>query len=1151
MKWNKEQEAVIRHRSGHLLVSAAAGSGKTAVLVARIVNLLTDKETPRYIDRLLVVTFTRAAAKEMRDRIREALAEALAANPGDRHLTENLNRMSKAQICTIDSFCNALVREFYTDLDVEPDFRILAQEEEAILQNEVMEAVLEEACAASDEDVFDLLSIMTDGKKDDALVDVLRRIYDFSRSYDNPDAWMARAVTLHDLPEELTAYKPLRAYQTHLAALAEAALADFSAAMAACGHDPGMTKILEYLDAWTERMKLRRDMDCFAMQRAFEEDGTFRFPSHRSLTVDGQKVLVDPDRKARVKAIYDRAYAYVKMLKADLSILQREELICQAEAQHRRMATVRRILERFHALLTDEKRRRNAYSFNDVAHMAMYLLVDAETGERTDTARQVAMRFDEIYIDEYQDGNYLQEHLLTAVSGCDDNRRNMVMVGDIKQSIYRFRHAQPEIFNGKYHDYDRPDSPDTLVQLGKNYRSRANILADTNQVFEEIMDAQVGDITYDEHHRLNMGAVPMPEGVPEAVNERHFIIARGAAHEAEATLVANRIRHLVDDGYEIFDRKTGGMRPVRYRDIVILRRSMSTGDVFARVLQDAGIPVFMESKSGFYQSKEIRFITDLLKVIDNPFIDISLCAIIYSDFVGLSSDDLVRLRAVQTEEERVSLYGQIHRYVEEYDDTAAKKLRRFLETLNRLQRRNHFLSIFELLHEIYECLPVKDYFTMLPGGTRRRANLDYIDVIAEDYEKGGNNTITGFLAYLDQVGRYRLDIGEIAVQNEQDDVVRIMTIHKSKGLEFPVVILSGTGGRMQDDKDRVVMNINYGAAMDDYDTTHRTFRDGIVKNILQTMNRKERIGEELRLLYVAMTRAENLLIITGVVTEKRATALQEHEGGATYGGLFGASSMTDFLTMAGPFGRTMYYAVDDISEPMAVRDDTVVAETDPETRRRFLTRIRAALHFDYPTPDAAVKKKRSVSEMKPVPEDDKPIREADEEEKFLYHGLGAEYGTAVHRIMQRIDFQSPERALASMVKRENKDLKRPLRLSDLQAFFETELYRRAAAADARGALFREEKFLARLPDGGILRGMIDAYFIEEDGIVLYDYKTDNRTDAAYFTEHYAYQMAWYRESLERIYNMKVKETWIYSFRMRCAIPVCLDKEKVMVYPKSK
>ncbi len=1035
VKWTEKQQQVIDSRNRNLLVSAAAGSGKTAVLVERIIRMISEGEHPLNIDQLLVMTFTNAAAAEMRERVGAAVDKLLTVCPDDEHLWLQGALIPQAQITTIDSFCLNLIRNHYSSLEIDPAFRIGDEGELALMRADVMKEMLERHYQEGGEDFAAFVEQFGRGKSDAGIEDVILQAWQFSQSHPWPMEWVAacreelREETLEQIEQSPWMQFILRDVQLQMEEL-EIQLGE---AIDTCREENGPLAYEPMLVNDRRQIRAVREAAGKGTYRGlYEELGNISFGRLAAI----RSKEVDQEKKAYVSACRDRAKKAVAKCQENYGVQSPEEMVEAVRGTAGVISTLLDLTEDFDRCYREKKRDRNVLDFNDLEHLALEVLMEPVPGEEavntkepadepsrhvpfrpvkrrpTAVADELARQFEEILVDEYQDSNNVQETLITSISRERWGKPNVFMVGDVKQSIYRFRLARPELFMDKYERYSVSESLHQKIELHQNFRSRATVLDSVNDVFYKIMTRALGGIRYTEETALHPGAQFAP-GERTGTPTELLLVDTGAdalkqldeeamdytAKELEARMAAIRIRELMDpeNGLMVWDKGAEEYRPVRLGDMVILLRSLSGwSEVFVNVLMNEGIPAYAQTKTGYFNTVEVETVLSLLAVVDNPMQDIPLAAVMRSPMVSMTDEEMAWLvaaykRAPEKGQDR-GVYGAFMHWKEnggEGVDAPEEAVRSIgeklacLETLlEGLRRDARYLPVHQLLYRAFEASGYYDYVSAMPAGETRRANLDMLVEKAIAYEATSYKGLFHFIRYIEKLKKYDTDFGEANVAGEQADTVRIMSIHKSKGLEFPVVFLAGMGKRFnkQDAYGAVLLDADLGLAADYLDLKQRLKMPTLKKQALKRRMELESMGEELRVLYVAMTRAKEKLIMTatdrslGSKLEKWAQ-VPLADGAIPYTILSAAGSFLDWLLMSACDGTIQKRQIPltglvgmeirrqasrqvSREELLNLNTDTVY---DPEAARQ----LADALNYRYPYGgDTGLYAMLSVSELK-------------------------------------------------------------------------------------------------------------------------------------------------------------------------------------------
>lgn len=891
-KWTPAQKSAIDTRDCNVLVSAAAGSGKTAVLVERIISMITAPDKNIDIDRLVVVTFTKAAAAQMKDKIRKALDSMLDENPGDVNLLRQITLLNNAQITTIDSFCLWIIRNHFPEVNLDPGFRIMDEGEKKLIENDVLEDVLEEFYAESDEEFFNLVDAFGMGRDDSGLVSIIDKIYRFSRSNPWIDEWFDECMLVYD--DETYDNPAIKELYDSI----KNALLDYrdkyNRLVDICSEPAGPAAYTSALQS--DLLGINEMINSQDFGELGRRIRTFSFEALSRKKDAG----ADPDIKEYVKGQRKLFKDYIGRLNDKIFLKDDEGIFADMQGAGIQIRTLLKVAKVYAKRVSEVKREKGIIDFNDMEHLALSILVKKEDGKLvyTETADKLANRFEEILIDEYQDSNQLQEVILNAVSKTrlSGENNNIYMVGDVKQSIYKFRLACPELFIEKYDTYGETGD-NVRIELQKNFRSRENVLECANDVFSHIMNKNFSGIGYDESVRLNAG-FPYPEysdsNYGDEANKSTDVILISSENEEEATtreLEADRLAKLIEgivaSGINVYDSDENIYRPAEYRDIVILTRSVTGwADTFADALMDRGIPAYTDSSTGYFSVREIQVILSMLTIVDNPVQEISLAAAMMSYFGGFTAAELGMVRKLGREYVDKNVHNNLYEHLKAVAllDGAGKmhgadvkqlsgKCALFLAKLTEYRDKSSVESLYDLCWEMIYDSGYYDYVGTMPAGAQRQANLNVLLERAAGYGKSSYSGLFNFLRYIERLKKFDEDFAEGAASLDNENLVRIMSIHKSKGLEFPIVILAGAHKNINfmDATAPVLVDQNLGIAVDYVDLERRTKTPTIIKGAMARRIVRESIAEEERLLYVAMTRAREKLIITGVVKDADKT----------------------------------------------------------------------------------------------------------------------------------------------------------------------------------------------------------------------------------------------------------------------------------------
>lgn len=805
VNWTKEQQDAIYEKESNILVAAAAGSGKTAVLVERIINkIIKDKID---IDKLLVVTFTNAAASEMRERVLDAIHKKLEDNPDDDNLQRQITLLNKASICTIDSFCLEVVRNNFYELDnISPNFRIADTAEIELLKQEVIEDIFEAKYEEENEDFTKLINTYTSYRDDTPLKELILKIYSYIQSNPFPEKWLHEKIEMFNLKDELGIDFANTPWGEELLKEINDELIDSLTSLETVSNSLYCEPELEKF--W---QTIRNDIDMLQTLKNNLGDWNKAYEINQNLKfVTWPRQKVDSEIKDNAKIERDE-------VKKKLFKVLDKILICDSKQANEDIYDMYQILSKLEKIILEfgkefskRKRDKNIVDFNDIEHLALNILLKEENGKiiQTEVAKRYQEKYEEIAIDEYQDSNLVQEYILNSVS----NGNNIFMVGDVKQSIYKFRQAMPELFLDKYKTYQNKEykkQEDNLkIQLFKNFRSRENILNFTNIIFQDIMSSILGDIEYNEEEYLNLGAdyseinqdlkteidiINLVEEQDSEVEEKQEDEEQERLEdvELEAKFVANKIKKLIDEKFQVWDRKKNTYRDIEYKDIVVLLRSTSNlAPLYEQEILSQDMPVFSDSSQEYLDSIEIQTIMSLLKIIDNPIQDIPLVTVLRSFIGKFSDDELVQIRLSDKYDD---FYTCMKKASIDVGKELKEKIENFLGKLESWRKEQEYLALDELIWKIYMDTGFYNYVGLMPNGNLRQANLKMLFQKAKKYENANFKGLYNFINFIDKIKLSSGDLGSAKLIGENDNVIRIMSIHKSKGLEFPVVFLSSTG----------------------------------------------------------------------------------------------------------------------------------------------------------------------------------------------------------------------------------------------------------------------------------------------------------------------------------------------------------------------
>ena len=1215
-KWTPAQKSAIDTRDCNVLVSAAAGSGKTAVLVERIISMITDPDKNIDIDRLVVVTFTKAAAAQMKDKIRKALDSMLDENPGDVNLLRQITLLNNAQITTIDSFCLWIIRNHFPEVNLDPGFRIMDEGEKKLIENDVLEDVLEEFYAEADEEFFNLVDAFGMGRDDSGLVSTIDKIYRFSRSNPWIDEWFDECMLVYD--DETYDNPAIKELYDSIKNVLLDYRDKYNRLVDICSEPAGPAAYTGALQS--DLLGINEMINSQDFGELGRKIRTFSFEALSRKKDAG----ADPDIKEYVKGQRKLFKDYIGRLNDKIFLKDDEGIFSDMQGAGIQIRTLLKVAKVYAKRVSEVKREKGIIDFNDMEHLALSILVKKEDGKLvyTETADKLANRFEEILIDEYQDSNQLQEVILNAVSKTrlSGENNNIYMVGDVKQSIYKFRLACPELFIEKYDTYGETGD-NVRIELQKNFRSRENVLECANDVFSHIMNKNFSGIGYDESVRLNAG-FPYPEysdsNYGDGANKSTDVILISSENEEEATtreLEADRLAKLIEgivaSGVNVYDADKNIYRPAEYRDIVILTRSVTGwADTFADALMDRGIPAYTDSSTGYFSVREIQVILSMLTIVDNPVQEISLAAAMMSYFGGFTAAELGMVRKLGREYVDKNVHNNLYEHLkavaviggeDKIQETDVKQLSGkcalFLAKLTLYRDKSSVEPLYDLCWEMIYDSGYYDYVGTMPAGAQRQANLNVLLERAAGYGKSSYSGLFNFLRYIERLKKFDEDFAEGAASLDNENLVRIMSIHKSKGLEFPIVILAGAHKSINfmDATAPVLVDQNLGIAVDYVDLKRRTKTLTIIKGAMARRIVRESIAEEERLLYVAMTRAREKLIITGVVKDADKT-LDKYRGRAEQLAADGMLSFADSENIKNYLDMIMPVCLMDSdklkgsfnvmvdagensesdafeSEEMSDENKKAVADKDlmsqPEVSAGYP--LLDELPEYVPDDNAAGRMKLTVSQLKAMQaEDDSEENaymdesvkaalkkeECDETNSIIPKFISGEEvklaanerGSAYHRVMECLDYSvsvnldGVKADINRMLEtgKMNKLQVKSVNPRDISTFVQSDIGKRAASAVNSGRARREQPFVFEY-EGQLIQGIIDMYFEEYGELVLIDYKTD-RVDKSTAGEQelvkrYAIQLDYYAKALAQLTGKCVKEKIIYSFALEKGIIV--------------
>lgn len=1233
-KWTDEQLQAINTRGCNLLVAAAAGSGKTAVLVERIIKIVTDKNNPVDIDRLLVVTFTNAAAAEMRERIAAAITKELERNPSSTNLQKQLTLLSRANITTMHSFCLDIIKNNFHTIDLDPSFRIGDETEGTLLKSEIIDDMFEDLYDKEDKEFLNLVEAYGGSKDDRKLKDIILDLYRFSMSGPWPEKWLkdkAEDFNINTI-SDLDNTEWVQVLKGDINMEIDSFINMYHNAIDIISSTEG---IESYLDVFNDELSLLinlKDSLSNGLTEIYNSVSKISFGRLKSIRKNN---VSNPEAQDFVKGIRDQVKKKINGLKEDIFSMSPEEMLYGIKSSYPFIKKLSDITLEFTKRFSDKKRDKNMLDFNDLEHLALKILINYEIDniEPSKVALKFREFFDEVLVDEYQDSNNVQESIINLVSRKNTDNPNVFMVGDVKQSIYRFRQAKPELFLEKYNTYSKQKgSVNRVIQLYKNFRSRREIINGVNFIFKQVMSNAVGELEYTDDEALNLGAdfkeVKELDSYTGGPIELHILDKNEKLEDIdlvdeedidsinlEARIVSKRINELMSDSnkdkFKVLDKETGEYRQLKYKDIVILLRATKNwAEIFLDELGLEGIPVYADTGSGYFESIEIRTIMSLLKVIDNPLQDVPMIAVLKSPFMGFTAEELGDIRMVNKEK---YFYENIIQIINEENNISLElkeKCDRVVDLINKWRDKSLYMPIDEFIWYLYMDTSYYGYVGAMPNGVLRQANLKILFQRAKQYEQTSFKGLFNFINFINKLRKSSGDMGSAKILGENEDVVRIMSIHKSKGLEFPVVFLAGSGKQfnLMDLNNNILHHDDLGFGPEYVDLEKRISYSTLPKDAIKKKIRLETLSEEMRILYVAFTRAKEKLIITGTVNnidktvEKWVNSASIEKENIAASEVLKGKSYLDWVGMAlcqhkdGEVLREKSSEFNDI-----VKDDlstwnikiwskydfTVdkkieVVDEFPVDKNLFIDfkaetvdkEIERRLSYKYKFNElTTLKSNFSVSDLKKNNYED--IEQNNSENlfseklvikpRFLQEerGLsGAERGTAMHFVMQKIDYDRVDSI--KQIKNQLEEMFDDELLTEAEFksinpfkilnFFKSDIGVRLLNVYRKGGVIhRELPFYINVKVTEVkdsipkeleneevrLQGIIDLFFEENDEIILIDYKTDyiEKNAEEEMNRKYKVQLDYYTDALERITGKKVVSRYLYLFYLEREIEI--------------
>lgn len=1192
-QWTMDQWNAIYSEGQDILVAAAAGSGKTAVLVERIIQkIMRNKED---VNKLLVVTFTNASAREMKARVNHAIQQESIKHPEDEHLKSQRIKIHQAQISTLHSFCLSLIKSHYDEIDIDPNFRTANEVEGVVLLEQAIDDILESYYDKNDQTFLDLVEHLSNDRSDEPLRVILKRMYQFSIAHANPIEWLEKLNQPYiEIDEGHLYFKMLdEMIRTKLNSANNALYQSID-----CYQNLiDVEKHMDYLEG--ERIWISQ---LIAGEKSYDAIGhdisSKKLPTN---TTKISKANEGDEQLLKLGKTYHTKYTEsLKDINDNYLSRDKENLIKDMHQMSPRVQMLSEITRDIIHYFKKLKQDKRIIDFSDYEHLALEILTN-DDGTPSEIALQYREHFNEILVDEYQDTNRVQEAIIGCIKRGNESNGNLFMVGDVKQSIYKFRQAEPELFIEKYKRFNlNPDTSGKVIDLSKNFRSRREVLDNTNYIFSHMMDEKVGEIEYNDEAKLYYGADYDELNTPFEMD----ILVEDSYDEEdnnilEAKHIVKKAQYILNNK-EVYDRKTKTYRPATYKDIVILERSYGNAPNLQQAFKDANIPFYVESKKGYFEQNEIRLMLSFLRVIDNPLQDKYLVGLMRSIAFQFQEDELAEIRNKAPRE--IYYLDSIHQYVEhsEADMVLVEKLNLFLRQLEHYQTYSKSVPVWKLLDKIYNDYYIIAYFSSLTGGVQRRQNLYGLLNKAVQFEASSLRGIFQFIRFIDELIERGQDFGQESVIGPNDDVVRMMTIHSSKGLEFPFVIYSGITRNFNraDLTKHIILNNNYGMALSYFDVDQEISYPTIASTIFKNINETEMISEEMRLIYVALTRAKESIYLVGRVKNDKAVeemGLVQADNHEILDADFRVSAKSPLALMMAVMAKSNKHglshamlfqsnqnesfninilhedAEEDIEEDESEKP-TIEALMKYKTSNNK-EKILRQISYEYPNKSRLnLAAKQSVSEIKRQREtedagtDYQIVRQyqvgtkAYDRPKFLSNQKrqSAEIGTLMHAVMQHLPLEkdglNEEQLIQLVHSLIDKDILPTDALDDLQLdliaqFTKSDLYTDLVNADK---VLREVPFVVGQDDidpsvshdfkedenKPIIQGMIDCIFMKDEKVSFIDYKTDafivrrgkTKDDVAEeMMKKYEVQMEYYKNTLETILQRPV-EGYLYFFQ---------------------
>ncbi len=1221
--WTEDQLKAIEKRDSNILVSASAGSGKTAVLVERIIEKILNDYLD--VDKILVVTFTNAAAQELKEKILNAIYKALENEKDPKkinHLKNQLIYINRASITTIDAFCFKLVRENFNILNIDPNIRICEESQSVLIKTRVLEDLLEEEYESyvDEKNVFGLYNILElFSGKDEELLDNILRIYNYIQSFPYPFKWLKEQIEKYNIAENIDLYDTDfgRDIYEDIVSEIELCIEKYDDYLNKISGIEEFNKCYTILDNDIQILKSAIAISNKSWDKLYENISNINFPKFVIGKVSDEELKneISEFRKKEVKSVIDKIKKKI--------YAKSNEILEDNKIAYKYIKYLYEFLVRYDNNYREEKKNLGVAEFNDIMHYALELLVDEEENI-TDIALGLKDRYKEIYTDEYQDTSYVQERILDAIS--KDNNR--FMVGDIKQSIYGFRQARPDIFNDKYISYSSKadeESSNCKIILSKNFRSREEVIDSINYIFEKIMSMKNGQCDYTQNERLicgNTGYISSDDtsyktqiniinlkdkevGLFEENDDDEVQIDEDLSNiQIEAKCIAYKIKEIIKKD-KVMD-KDGMLRSVKYKDIVVLLRGIKNkAEIIEEELKRNNIPVFCDTSSSIFEGDEVKLVLSFLKIIDNPYQDIYMISIMFSIIGNFNLDEITKIRLYDSTSYVYDTLNSIlndEEYVKQ-EGKIVEKIKRFLSIIKEYTIYSKKYSISELLIRLYKDTNIYYQFALEDDAESKKANLNYLIELASTFYSNIGNTLNAYIKYIDNLkDKQDTSTTSAKIIGENEDVVRLMTIHKSKGLEFPIVILADTskGYNFSDSrKQRVVFHHKYGIGIDVVNQDLGVTYPSLIKQAIRSVIEKETKSEELRLLYVALTRAKEKLFIFATTKDydkeysMQTIKLKNGKFNETL-----VASNTSYYKNLLPVVkyynefeadkkefdiqrieiksnttdeelRSLFNIKEAEEESKSINDILITAFNKEKVDKELLKSIKENLESEYRYyEDAHTPSRVSVSELKQSKIDEEDVhitslfqdenRDNDEykipscllekEEKYT----PVRKGLLIHFILQNLEFKSLNtksdiKNYIDKLKFENvisEQDSKYISITKIYNFLNSKIGKELKDAKK---IFREYEFILKNEkiSNSLIQGIIDLFYITEDNkAILVDFKTDKLDNEQDFIDRYKIQLKIYKDAINTLTDYNIYKTYIYSFNLNKEIELKEDTNDV-------